>query len=241
MGIISAKVLLPWIWFALIVFASAQGPSPDSGKGRTIRDLQEMVTENGGCKVNLCFALEGSRSISGEEFKAQKRIVRDIARVISADKNARLAAVQYGVSNIPISPITDESEDFLKKLNNSRRAGAEKTFIGAGILYCADQIRAFPEDANSMVLLGEGRNSLGADPIDRADTFRELGGEVFAIAVGDADVEALKLIVGKSADNLLILDENDNGKSEIAVVSDLVRAVCGIKNTLPGSTSDLSL
>lgn len=72
---------------AQCVTRQKSGVLPEKDGQGTIQDLRKLV-EQGGCKVNVCFALEGSSSISSEEFGAQRNIVRLISSVVMVDERA---------------------------------------------------------------------------------------------------------------------------------------------------------
>lgn len=237
MTIFRASILLLASCFAVVLQAIAQDITGTGKTSQVIQNLRKQVRLNGSCKINLCFALDGNTS--SEEFGVQRRIVSLVSRVVTVDDSARLSAVRYSASNIPISPLTDDADKFLKSVNDARRSDTKKTFIGGGILYCADQIRAFPDDSNWLLLLGDGRNTLGIDPVERADTFRELGGDILAIGIGNADVGVLRRIVDGDKDKVLLFDvEEDDRKSIIDLVVNVVAGVCGIKKTLLETTSE---
>lgn len=226
--IIKAFILLAAIGLEAPSHASAQVDGSSSSGHQAIQILRKRVRENGGCNVNLCFALDGSGSVSPKEFGAAKMIVSLVSRVITVDEKARLSAVQYAAANTAISPLTRNVKEFLQNVDDARRSSEEESFIGGGILYCADQIRAFPDGSNKLVLLGDGQNTLGFDPFDRADTFRELGGEIFAVGIGNVDKSVLRRILKGNVDNLILFDVNDEGKSIVDVVVDAVSGICDV-------------
>lgn len=85
---------------------------------------------------------------------------------------------------------------------------AERTFIRAGLLYCFNKLRKRPDDANKIVLLGDGNANLGGDPVAIADRLREqTGGEICAVGVDYANMQVLLDIVGGDPAMVLTVDD----------------------------------
>ena len=147
------------------------------------------------CGANVCFGLEDSDVLQKGEFNLQKQIVKDIVLELTKVSHLQLSAVQYGITNTAISPLTYNVKEFLEKLQRASFLGSEKTAVGSPIVYCDAQLSE-EFGPKIIVLLGRGRNNVGGDPTIRAELFRETSGKIIAIAVGNADKSALTKIVG---------------------------------------------
>jgi len=164
------------------------------------RGLRQRVIAQGSCNPNLCFALDGSGSISEADFTSQKDFVQLVAAIVGVDTDAAFAAVQYGLRNIGISSLTNDVDQFLLDVDASELEGAPRTFVAAGLGFCINELRPRTEDANKIVLLGDGRSNFGGNPVPIAKTFREPTGDgaICAVAVGFTDLSVLNGITGSS-------------------------------------------
>eukprot|EP00171_Calliarthron_tuberculosum_P002252 IDg2252t1 len=75
-------------------------------------NLKQKIKRVGGCSANICFAIDGSGSITRTEFENQKNFILDVASVISVNNAAKFAAVQYATSVVPIIPLTANTAIF---------------------------------------------------------------------------------------------------------------------------------
>lgn len=115
-----------------------------------------------GCNVRICFALDGSKSISEANYKTQKEFVHIVAALISLDDRSRFSAVQYGLQNIGISLLTHESKTFIQKVLRSTQARAPTTFLAAGLAFCISSLKT--DDfvgRKKIVVLGDDRSDFG--------------------------------------------------------------------------------
>ena len=172
------------------------------------RGLRQMVTAQGTCNPNVCFALDGSGSVSEGEFEAQRDFVTLVAAIVGADTDAAFAAVQYGLRNIAISSLTNDVDSFLLDVDASELARADRSFIAAGLGFCINELRPRPEDANKIVLIGDGESNFGGNPIPIARRFRQPrgNGAICAVGIGFRNLRVLRRITG-SRSRVLDIDE----------------------------------
>jgi len=109
---------------------------------RKLRHLQRSIITNGGCNVKMCFALDGSGSISRAEYRLQQEFVQIIAAVASVDGAASFSAVQYGLRNVGISSLTSDIGDFITSVGTSELEKAPRTFVAAGLGFCIQEVRS---------------------------------------------------------------------------------------------------
>ena len=192
-----------------------------------IRAIQQKVAAKGSCNPNICFALDGSGSISSADYRAQKDFVELVSAIISVDPNAAYAAVQYGLRNVAISDLTSDANAFLLDVDRSHLAGAPRTFIAAGLGFCISELRPRTEDANKIVLLGDGRSNFGGNPVPVARQFLPPRGtgSICAVGVGFQNTKVLQDIVGGDRNKVLPVD----GYFELIDILDvLVSDICNI-------------
>lgn len=191
---------------------------------RKLRALKQIVNDNG-CDINLCFALQGDEFISDEEFQDQKNFVDLMIAIITTDSPGNYAAVQYGRTTRAIQSLTGEKEQFLIKLHETNRVGGLNTNIASALGYCGFQLRPRTEDANKIVLLGDGLDSVGFRPKWVASRVRDDGTDISAVAVGGVSFNGLIDIVGGDPNKVVTID----GFFELAeIIFGLITNVCGL-------------
>jgi len=206
---------------------------------RKLRHLQRSIITNGGCNVKMCFALDGSGSISRAEYRLQQEFVQIIAAVASVDGAASFSAVQYGLRNVGISSLTSDIGDFITSVGTSELEKAPRTFVAAGLGFCIQEVRSSNDTDSTgngghvaiqgpskIVLLGDGRTNFGISPIPIANLFDSLeDSSICAIGIGFPNVRALRDIVGGDIGNVFIVDSYVN---LVRIVGDIISDACGI-------------
>lgn len=194
--------------------------------------LQRRIITNGGCNVNICFALDGSGSMSTEDYKRQSDFAVLVSAILAGETEAEFAAVQYGLRNVGISGLTNNANRFLFRVARSRSARAPRTFIAAGLGFCIRELRRRPEDANKIVVIGDGRSNFGGSPVDIAQQFLppQGTGSICTIGIGFPDIPSLVAIAG-DADRLLPIDDYNQLLDALEL---LVADICGLPSFSDG-------
>jgi len=191
---------------------------------RRARALRQNVVAQGTCNPNVCFALDGSGSISNLDYRHQQDFVQLVAAIVAEDTTSAFAAVQYGLRNIAISQLTSDANQFLLDVDRSVRAGARRTFVAAGLGFCVDQLSTRSEDANKIVVLGDGRSNFGGNPGPISAAFRgpPTNGSICAVGIGFIDTSSLLVIAGSPTRVL-----NVNSFVELLTILDaVVNEIC---------------
>lgn len=163
------------------------------------------------CNVNICFAMDGSDTITWEIYERQKSFVGNIVRLINRRQGVSYAAVQYGISNHAVSPLTQDVNGFLSALAGSTPVREAGSFVTAGLNYCFGELQRVAAGKKKIVLLGDGRRTIGSDPGERASLFFSTGGEVFVVGVGwRQDWATLKEIAGGDASKVFSIGPRDS-------------------------------
>lgn len=191
-----------------------------------VEPLMQKIIAKGGCNANVCFLLDGSRYVTDDEYRMQKEFVELSAALIGVSKDAHFAASllerpRYGA----ISPLTFDQDAFLARVAGSSRSGGRPK-LGGGIRFCVRQMRARREDANKIVLIGDGRGRHTAVPFLRPlRRFFRRGGAVCAVGVGNVNRNVLQAITRNPAHVLAI-----DGYIELSeIVENIVAEVCALK------------
>lgn len=177
-----------------------------------------------GCNANVCFGIDGSGSVSATEFQNAKDFVKDIVDIIAVDQEAEFCAVQFSLTNDAISPLTADKIAFLNALDAEPFIRGGATAIGSAIVYSDFQLSRRPGEANKIVVITDGRNNAGGDPVRRANNFRrrDPNGRVCAVGIGRTLKAPLKEIAGGQP--VLTVDDYIQLAT---IVDNLVNAVCG--------------
>lgn len=194
------------------------------GVGRLAR-LQRSVFEESKCEVRLCFALDGSDTITRADYELEKDLVNIIASVAAID-DASFSAVQFGIVNSLISPKTGNATEFRFRVEDSEYMNSDGSFIGAGLGFCISDVKdERARDGRVVVLLGDGRGQF-------TDTFLKfvLGAveteKLFAIGVGrKQSVANLRRAVGGKSRNVLSIRRNGDAEK---VVEEIVQRICNL-------------
>lgn len=191
---------------------------------RKFRALTQDVRDRG-CEVNLCFALQGDYFITKEEFQAQKDFVDLIVAILATDDPGNFCAVQYGRTTNAISPLTGKKLSFLNRIAWAVQVGGYETNIAAALGYTGFQLRAGLGDANKIIILGDGLETIGFRPKRIAKRILADGTRICAVAVGGFSTTQLEEITGDG--NLIF--EIDSFFDLAEVVVGFVNDVCGIQ------------
>ena len=170
---------------------------------RQIRALRQRVRDTG-CDINLCFALQGDDFITDKQFQDQINFVDLMIAILTTDKKGNYCAVQYGSTTKPISPLTFRKRKFFRKLRKAKRVGGLDTNVAGALGYTGFQLLPRDDDANKVIILGDGLESVGFRPKRIAKRILKGGIDISAVAVDSASYDALKDIVGGDSNNCLL-------------------------------------
>lgn len=193
----------------------------------SVDELRRRVEAAGGCNANVCFAIDGSGSISDTEFTNQKNFVLDVVSVLAVDDAAEVAACQYATAVSPIQRLTPDTVRFNLAVNGATQLGGQ-SFVVGGINYCFSQLWRRRGEANKIVYLGDGRSNIGGEAVDRADLFRLLNGSVAAVGAGFPDNAELLRIAGGDPGLVYEADSFLDVLTLQSFIESLVTQICGV-------------
>lgn len=192
-----------------------------NGIGKTLTTRMEAP----GCNLNICFAIDGSNSIHAREFRQGKDFVLDVTDIISSDNSVELAGFQYGNSAYKVSSLTADVGSFRAAWDAMKSKKDVGTSISSGITQCESELSSLPGEPKAIVVIGDGKNNMGSNPVVVADNFRQKNsnGKVYSVAIGNPDLDVLKGISG--GENVFSVDDY----LQLSLALDrLVTDVCGI-------------
>lgn len=136
------------------------------------------------CSVDVCFMLEGSDAIQSKIFDMEKDLVEDIVKKLPTNSGRiGLSAVQFSATNSAISGLTNQATSFLDLVFAEPKMSYSKAFVTGGLNYCFSLLKASPRKT-AIVFIGNGENSVGVNPAERAALFSRAGVKVLAVGVG---------------------------------------------------------
>ncbi len=220
--------LLSFLFCVLVEAVSADNSKTSSCiSAAALNELRHRVANAGKCKANMCFAIDGSGSINGTEFKKQINFVLDLVSLFSVDDGAAVAACQYASTVTPIQQLTTDIGKFNSAVGTVDQMGGKSYSIGA-INYCITQLLPRVGEANTIVILGDARSNVNPLPLRRLDLFRRVGGSVYAVGAGVKDDAALLRIAGGNKD---LVFETSNILDPIGlnkIIEKLASQICGL-------------
>ena len=209
----------------LVAFAAAATQGHDNGRLKyqsTLRKLRNAVRTKG-CDSNVCFAIDTSGSVSRYEYGLQRDFMIDVTAIIGEGSRSNFAAVQYGRQAYTISNFVSDAGDFNQIVDKARFQNDGSTSVGSGIVWCDSRMRRRVNDVNNMVVIGDGRNNLGGDPVRRANIFRKrtANAVVSTVGVGYKDTKTLEKIAGDASRVFTVDDYFELSEVVEILVSDI--------------------
>lgn len=134
-----------------------------------------------GCPVSVCFAFDGSSSVSPSVYGRQKEVAYLIASVLSADTKVTFSAVQYTRTTSAIASNTVNYWGFWGKVARSRRKGGQSANLGSGLGYCGFQVRRDRKKKGVVIVIGSGKSNAGFNAAFVARAI-ERSGKVVAVS-----------------------------------------------------------
>lgn len=171
------------------------------------RQLHQTVVSLRTRGTSICFAIEGSNSISPEDFDLMKKVVVFTASLVSSDGNLQLAAVKYGNQVSPVSQLTRDVNAFITSVNSITQGNESFAFLQPAVRFCRTELMASKNSELKVIILGDGIQISFGSPVGQLDDLREDGVVVSVVAPSSAnDREVLRLAGG---DRNLVFDLNN--------------------------------
>lgn len=182
--------------------------------------LQRIIkmAQASSCLTNICFALDGSDTLTPADYLSQKRFAAVIPAIFSLNNpNTAYAAVQVTDRLTPISTLTTSANNFILNVQGSQFANSQRSSILPGITFCQQQLARRPGQAKKIVVFTNGR------AMTMNSYMGETADSICAIGVGNQNSEVLRAIVG--GDRTKVFQVTDFS-GFLDVVEGLVREVC---------------
>lgn len=157
-----------------------------------IGSVREVIRGQG---VAIVLAVDISESMSAPDFVPQNRLEaakRVMGEFINQRQFDRIGLVVFARNAFHQAPLTLDYPVLLQLLNEIRLVSQlpgqqDGTAIGIGLASAVNMLRASESPSKVVILLTDGANNAGIDPIQVAFATRALGIRVYAIGMGKPD------------------------------------------------------
>lgn len=156
-------------------------------------NTREVIRGQG---VAIVLAVDISQSMSAPDFAPDNRLQaakRVIGQFINQREFDSIGLVIFARNAFHQAPLTLNYPILLQLLENVRLASElqgqqDGTALGLGLASAVNMLRASESASKVVILLTDGANNAGIDPIQVALATRALGIRVYAIGMGDANI-----------------------------------------------------
>jgi Ca-activated chloride channel family protein len=175
------KLLIPAMVIgaaALVSVALARPLGPPSGAGERTAGMDVIVA------LDISDSM-GVQDVPESRLSSAKAFV---SKLVSESPDNRYGLVLFSGDAIVSCPLTMDQDAFLTFLSDAdfARADIPGTAIGEGILSAATRFKK-DELARAVVVITDGENTYGADPVKAAETAKNRGLKVYTVGVGTAE------------------------------------------------------
>lgn len=169
---------LRFLALALLIFALARPRTPQGEQDDPTKGIDIMLT----CDVSGSMD-EKDFSIGAEKITRREALVRAISEFVDARKNDRFGMVGFAANTYILSPLTTDAnwiKDVFKFVE--LKYG---TAIGDGIITGVNKLEENSGRSKVMVLVTDGQNNTGTNPIDAAEYARKKGVRIYSLEIMD--------------------------------------------------------
>lgn len=217
--------------FVLICVGQETGNSDDASTARQrletkMAELQGLISQNGGCDAQICFALQSSNPPGFERFQLQKAFVLSAARTFFNNQGIfRAGAIKYGIisSSIVLPNVTLPT--FVEEVRDAQFEESDDSSLAAPIVTCDVQLDppAAVSQNRYTVLFNNGQSDFGGPPAVNAEIFEGRGGRIFGITFQKEQRSVLRAAL---ADKVTAVEYLPDFWRIRFVLESLVRTVC---------------
>ena len=148
--------------------------------------VEAVVTKCQNVVSDIIFVLDGSTSVSAENYLKAKNFIKQVIEPLSvSETSTRVAMLQYATfNNVEFLFQTDTNSTYSKIDDVQQIFGT--TFTGSAIRKVLTEIvdsHGRPEANPVLVLITDGFSF--DDVVSPSDSFEDIGGELFVIGVGN--------------------------------------------------------
>lgn len=150
----------------------AQGEIPDPNKGIDIM----LVCDASGSMTEEDFAV-GAKKISRREA-----LLQAISTFVDARVKDRIGMIGFGKNTYLLSPLTTDGE-WIKEVYRLTAPRMDGTAIGDAIAAGVNKLQENPARSKVMILVTDGENNAGSNPLDAAEYARGKNVRIYALEI----------------------------------------------------------
>lgn len=189
-----------------------------------IQQVRDQIEQRGGCKGNVCFAIDGSSSMDSTEYKSQLAFVSDVVKIISRFPT-RVAGTQYSDRSHPIKSLSTDLNGFVAAMTAKKQVHG-LTSISSGIDYCRQQVNTRPFEPKKVVVLGDGFQNRDMKAVGSANTVRSNKGLVSVVSFERGNRQLLLDIAGGDPSLVFDADSFSDRFRLGVIIRELTLAIC---------------
>lgn len=188
------------------------------------------------CTFDLVFVLDGSGSISPEDFLLEQQFVTTmLTEFVISPQFAQFGVIQFsspGTAEI-ITPITDDQGAIIAAVTGMVQINGS-TDIAEGLTFAVNEFAASGRAGvpQVIVLVTDGVNNGPTNPVTVADAFKNSGGLIFSVGVGDGiDQAQLEAIASKPSSTFVSLVDSFDDLENI--IEGMAMQICQVTTAGP--------
>ena len=201
------------------VDSTAQSPSDTGFPGFSVHS-------SGSCRVNVCYAFDGSSSINRRAFQAEKDFAKLVDKEIRLGypNGAAVAGIQYASEAEIEFRLTQDPNTANQRIDMMRQMGGG-TNTGIGIFECGFLLWKVKEQARHIIILTDGNANMGPDGAAVARAMRESGAVVSVVATGYPNPRLLDALAGPNG-KVYRVDSFNDATAMARISVQLGRDIC---------------
>lgn len=171
-------VALRFLALALLILAMARPRVPQGHQDDPTKGIDIMLT----CDVSGSMDAEDF-SVGSRKITRREALIRAISEFVDARTNDRFGMVGFAANTYVLSPLTTDAnwiKDVFKYI-----ALKDGTAIGDGIITGVNKLEENSGRSKVMVLVTDGQNNTGTNPVDAADYAKQKGVRIYALEIMD--------------------------------------------------------
>lgn len=162
---------------ALLILAMARPRLPQG----------EMRDPNKGIDIMLTCDVSGSMdtqdfTVGVQKITRREALVKAISQFVDARTSDRIGMVGFAKNTYLLSPLTVDG-NWIKEVLNLVELKRDGTAIGDGIVAGVNKLKESPGRSKVMIVVTDGQNNAGVNPLDAADYAKRNGVRVYTLEI----------------------------------------------------------
>lgn len=186
---------------------------------------QVLLQPQDGCPVDLMLAIDGSGSITEEDFESIRLFARELVNSFGiGPRNANVGIIQFSTTAELYIGLSDNPDSINAAIDNMTQFGNSTNIFEAINLAQEQFVTRRAGIPRVIIILTDGLHNEPGNPIVAADRARAAGTAVFGVAVGDISFDELSQIAGSDQNVITVSDFG----SLTSILDVLLSLTCGV-------------